>query len=213
MARGNAKECGAKTRTGAPCKAAAMPNGRCRLHGGKSPGGIASATFKTGLYSRYLPTRLKGAYEEGLANPKLLELKEQVALVDARIVEQLQRLNTGEHDAAWKLLKETFTVLKTSYLNGDADKVPGAIRAMEQIISDGEKDVEAWAGIYESVDLRRRLAESERKALVQSEQMMAVSEVMLMVGAILAGVKEHVKDRQALAAINGHVAKIISIEP
>lgn len=30
--------CGAKTRSGSPCRAPAMPNGRCRMHGGASTG-------------------------------------------------------------------------------------------------------------------------------------------------------------------------------
>jgi hypothetical protein len=30
--------CGARTRSGNPCQSPAMPNGRCRLHGGLSPG-------------------------------------------------------------------------------------------------------------------------------------------------------------------------------
>jgi hypothetical protein len=35
----DAKRCGAYARTtGKPCKAPAMPNGRCRMHGGKSTG-------------------------------------------------------------------------------------------------------------------------------------------------------------------------------
>ena len=33
-----APKCGAKTRSGKPCQQAAMPNGRCRMHGGLSPG-------------------------------------------------------------------------------------------------------------------------------------------------------------------------------
>ena len=33
-----APRCGAKTRRGTPCKAAATRNGRCRMHGGKSTG-------------------------------------------------------------------------------------------------------------------------------------------------------------------------------
>jgi len=33
-----APRCGARTRAGTPCRAPAMPNGRCRLHGGKSTG-------------------------------------------------------------------------------------------------------------------------------------------------------------------------------
>ena len=30
--------CGARSRSGSPCQSPAMPNGRCRMHGGKSPG-------------------------------------------------------------------------------------------------------------------------------------------------------------------------------
>jgi uncharacterized protein YjcR len=30
--------CGARTRRGTPCMSPAMPNGRCRMHGGRSPG-------------------------------------------------------------------------------------------------------------------------------------------------------------------------------
>jgi hypothetical protein len=39
--RGNpnaAPRCGARTRAGSPCRSPAMPNGRCRMHGGKSTG-------------------------------------------------------------------------------------------------------------------------------------------------------------------------------
>ena len=32
------RRCGAKTRKGTPCRSPAMPNGRCRMHGGKSTG-------------------------------------------------------------------------------------------------------------------------------------------------------------------------------
>ena len=56
-----APRCGARsTRTGKPCRAAAMPNGRCKLHGGKSTGprtpeGLERsrrANWKHGYYSR-----------------------------------------------------------------------------------------------------------------------------------------------------------------
>jgi uncharacterized protein YjcR len=32
------QKCGARTRSGNPCQSPAMPNGRCRMHGGMSPG-------------------------------------------------------------------------------------------------------------------------------------------------------------------------------
>jgi hypothetical protein len=45
--------CGARTRSGGTCKAAAMPNGRCRMHGGRSPGAAIGNknAWKHGRYS------------------------------------------------------------------------------------------------------------------------------------------------------------------
>jgi hypothetical protein len=56
----SAARCGAKTKgKGTPCRSPAMPNGRCRMHGGcstgaKTPEGIArsrAARWKHGRYS------------------------------------------------------------------------------------------------------------------------------------------------------------------
>ena len=55
----NAPRCGARTRKGTSCRAPAMANGRCRLHGGKSTGpktieGLErsrKANWKHGRYS------------------------------------------------------------------------------------------------------------------------------------------------------------------
>lgn len=48
-----APRCLARTRRGSACQSPAMPNGRCRLHGGPSPGvpGNQNA-LKHGRYSR-----------------------------------------------------------------------------------------------------------------------------------------------------------------
>jgi uncharacterized protein YjcR len=49
----HSQRCGARTRSGSRCRSPAMPNGRCRMHGGLSPGapkGNKNA-FKHGLYT------------------------------------------------------------------------------------------------------------------------------------------------------------------
>jgi len=48
-----AKRCGAKTRSGKPCQSPAMANGRCRMHGGPSPGAPKGNhnAYKHGRYS------------------------------------------------------------------------------------------------------------------------------------------------------------------
>src|SRR6202521_1983186 len=69
-----APRCGAKNRRGTSCQCPAMPNGRCRLHGGLSSGAktaegmerIRRAVIRLGRYStaaqaerRYIKTLLK----------------------------------------------------------------------------------------------------------------------------------------------------------
>ena len=47
--------CGAKTRRKTSCQAPAMPNGRCRMHGGKNPGapcGSANGNYRHGQYTK-----------------------------------------------------------------------------------------------------------------------------------------------------------------
>src|SRR5688572_15172438 len=96
MFSAGAKRCGAKTRSGAQCAQPAMPNGRCRLHGGKTPRGIASANFKHGRYSSALPDRLVGRYLQAVSDPELIALHHDIALVDAFISDVLPRLDAGE---------------------------------------------------------------------------------------------------------------------
>src|SRR5215469_14458303 len=46
--------CGARCRSGRPCRSAAMKNGRCRMHGGASPGaprGRRNGQYRHGRYT------------------------------------------------------------------------------------------------------------------------------------------------------------------
>ncbi|WP_405029872.1 HGGxSTG domain-containing protein [Methylobacterium sp. BE186] len=48
--RARLASCEARTRGGCPCWVPAMPNGRCRLHGGASPG--APECERNGMYQQ-----------------------------------------------------------------------------------------------------------------------------------------------------------------
>jgi hypothetical protein len=49
------RRCGARTRGGPSCRCTAMPNGKCRIHGGLSPGaprGAANGNYRDGYWTR-----------------------------------------------------------------------------------------------------------------------------------------------------------------
>jgi hypothetical protein len=76
----NAPRCGARTRKGTPCQSAAMPNGRCRMHGGMSTGPrtpegierIRAARTKHGRYSAASIARRRAARQAIRAIRELL---------------------------------------------------------------------------------------------------------------------------------------------
>jgi hypothetical protein len=75
----NAPRCGAKTRAGSVCRQPAMKNGRCRLHGGKSPG--APRGERNGNYRHGLRT-IAAIAERRQAAELRRELRELIAQVD-----------------------------------------------------------------------------------------------------------------------------------
>lgn len=101
--KGAKKICGAKKRgKDETCQNPAMPNGRCRLHGGKSLKGAMQPAFKTGRYSKSLPTRLAARYEELAADPELLNIRDEILVLRARLSDLLSKVDTGESEASWE---------------------------------------------------------------------------------------------------------------
>lgn len=206
------KRCGAKKRDGSACQAFPMANGRCRLHGGKSPAGLASPSFQTGKYSKYLPTRLAARYQEAQADTKLLELSQEIALLDARLTELIARLSNNESGKAWLVTSAAFGDLETAMRSGDSRKTVEALVEMRAAIALGRTDTLTWAEVQETIEQRRRLVETERKHLAQMEQLVTVNEMMLLAAALLSSVKAHVTDRNALSAISLDFARLTNVE-
>ena len=81
------RQCTAKSkRSGEQCRKPAM-KGRtvCLAHGGRTPRGVASPNFTTGRYSRSLPGYLVADYKRAMHDLKLLSLRDELALTDAKI--------------------------------------------------------------------------------------------------------------------------------
>lgn len=91
------KICGAKRKGGkGVCQThkGLGENGRCRMHGGTTPRGIASPNFKHGRWSQYLPTGIAGKYQEAAADQALMHIRQDVALVDAMLTSYTETLKT-----------------------------------------------------------------------------------------------------------------------
>jgi hypothetical protein len=204
----HAPKCGAKNKAGNPCGSPAMQNGRCRIHGGASLSGAASPTFKTGRHSKHLPTRMLAQYEATKNDPNILALNDEIAMYDARLNDVLLRVDSGESGHLWRELKATYKALQDANRRKEPALVQELMTDLGALITRGHSDYAAWSEIGRIIEARRKLVESERKRLVDMQQMMSAEQGMMLVAQIYEQVKLHVSDRATLNAIGMGLARL-----
>jgi len=79
--------CGAKTRSGEPCQAFGLENGRCRMHGGTNKGAPGNRNaVKHGIYAAYFTDAEKQTLDE----IKLGEVDQELRLCRVRLMRALK---------------------------------------------------------------------------------------------------------------------------
>lgn len=184
-----------------------MPNGRCRMHGGKSPIGIGSATLTAnGRYSKHLPTRLAASYAEAQNDPDLLNLRSEISLLDSRAADVLSGVSNGESGELWKRLKEALR----AYDKAKPDEKGEAFGTIRWLINEGYQEWMSWMEIRHIIQERRSLVDSERGRLKDMQQMISAERANILLGAIVNVIKRNVTDRGTLAAIASDLRDIVN---
>jgi hypothetical protein len=203
--------CGSPLRKkpGTACKQRPVPGrDRCRLHGGLSPRGAAHPSFVTGKYSRALPERMAARYQEARIDPALVQLRDELALTESLLFEDLEALKTTGADLvtardAFERLKQAMKVRDLTLMTAALADVDRAFAATAQM--DGARD-----RILTIVDRRRKLVDSETKRLKTLHQMMTNEQAMTLVGALTRAVQEEVNDKFIQARISARFTKLLT---
>lgn len=140
--------CGAKTRSGEPCKRHSVPGStRCKLHGGKSPGaakGNRYAARPGSLYSRFLSDE-----EQGIAaSIELGNVDEELRLTRIRLMRALQR----EQDKGDTLEVESET---TEPVEIDGEPTGGDLIKRTAKVRDYSALIDKLTARVESLEARR----------------------------------------------------------
>jgi hypothetical protein len=161
------KKCKAKSKqSGKRCGRWASP-GRdvCIIHGGRSPApGPTHPSFKTGRFSKVLHGRsIDELYEETRKDPKILQLREDIALLVAKQKETLSRLSTGENPYNWERVQSVWQKLVAANARGDVKRAQLLYVELGAIINGANRDVLVWREYEERTETIRRLVDTERR--------------------------------------------------
>jgi hypothetical protein len=216
-------ECGAKLRNkDATCRSTQlMLNGRCRLHGGKTPSGIASPHHKHGRFSRVMPRPLADRFEENKADRDLVSNREQLALVNTLLEQRLKEIYEGCPPQAWKLaskLAREYEEARGAFVSANQEagtaeppRDPEEIfLQLKSLLAQGIKTSEAFELTEKMLEAHRKAVDTEYKLLKENQNRMDVSEVRVIAARLVDSVKRHVKDPEILRLIQGDLRRVVS---
>lgn len=176
--------CTAKAKTtGQRCKANAVTGMTvCRMHGGKTPSGPDLPQFKHGRHSKHLPKAMAEAYAASIGDPDLLNLTSELALLDARLGDQLARL---EHVDPYVLKAELADLIgQLGLVAGNEAMVAAVGRKMMEVAQKMIEEHKAWRDARETMELRRKTVETEVRRRTTMAQIMTAEQVMVAIGYI-----------------------------
>lgn len=193
----------------------AQPMGRktkCSAHGGRSLAGIASPTLTAGgRYSKYIPAQLASKYDEARTDGDILSLNEDVALLRSFTFKYLSEMSAGDTHPAWIEAKKAYGEMSAAEAQGVAgiDKYMAARVKLANIIEPNYRAALAEGQVTRYIDQLGRIADKERRLILDRQQNITVERMMLLITAIAAVVKQHVDDRHKLNAIQNGIQGLL----
>lgn len=191
--------CGAIAKsTKAPCRKHPIPGpGRCKSHGGKTPAGPASPSYKHGERSRLfreLPLRLQDAAQAAYGDKELMSLRQQIAVLFAREEDLLSKLEIGDSAAFWAQLRNTVDAAEAAVAREDAETLGQALQAIHQLAYRGGRDHLVWSQYMEVVQNGRMLRETEFNRLKTLQALINITDVNVLMRRLVAIFGKHIKD-------------------
>lgn len=182
---------------GSRCRNAVRPACTvCRSHGAgtlERPGG---RPIIHGRHSKYLPAGLMNAYQKFLDDPDIISLRSEMALLDARMAQLLERLETCDTNAAWSKVISARSKLQRILHEDECDigDLEEVSTMLMQAVSARDAETEIWHDVVIVIDQRRKLADTERRRIVDARRYITAEEAAALIAFVTDTVNKNVTD-------------------
>lgn len=189
--------------------------GRCSFHGGKSKRGIHHYNFKTGKYCEVMPDHLVEHYEKLMEDGDLLSLREDVGVMTSLVMDAFRDMKENYYSSVqyFKLMKRGFQeldLLLKSYSDEVPDSLVNKLNEIKFTFMEAQSEHHKKSELMNMMDQKRKLAESERKRLLEAHQLFSAEQMMTVMAAVLSIIRENVPDMQAQERIAGGIRMLIN---
>jgi len=151
------------------------------LHGGSTPAGIASPHFRHGKRSRYfrhLPKEIGEHYQAALHDEQLVSLREQLALLEARMLEVAGKLKETKIPPWEEALAALEKLLQAEKGEDTENALADLQRLMREGVDAGRFQQFVWREIRELVQEKTKTAAAEWKRLSELQGLVTVEQAL-----------------------------------
>jgi len=144
----------------------------------------------TKRYQKFIPERLAEKYLEAVNDPEIIALNDDIALVETRIKQLIERIDTDEPPPVWADARAAFNEFMMYKRIKDTEKAGEVLNLLEDIFNREASDRESWDEIFSRLEQRMKLASEERKRRMDMRNLMDAEQVMDVASRLLAAVNE-----------------------
>lgn len=181
-------------------------NGRCRRHGANALKGSMHPQFIHGRYSKVLRRDVLKSYLASFEEQDLYSQTDEIALLKARIENLLENAMDAEFaNSSISKLELLVSGLDRELGKDPKDRSEVSLDIIKEVASEvlkGLRDSKrAWNEIYEVMDHRRKIIESERKRQLDAQKFITEQQAQVFIATLLHLIKKNVDDPHVLNKI------------
>ena len=132
---------------------------------------------------------------EAIGDPNLLDFRQDIALLSARLMELLQ---TGESAPLWSSAQKAVVELKTAFTQKNTEGIFRWLRDLEDLVTRGNADSLRWQEIYELANNVASLKDKEHRRLIAMQQMITAEHFIGLLGQIAMIAKQSIRHEDDL---------------
>lgn len=172
--------------------------------------------YQNGRRSKYAPQRIVEKAAEAMADPDILSLREDIALVDARLADVLTHCDGRDSAKRWSELEKAYFELEAIHTGekkikpeDHATELKKSLLKMKSLVRAGSEERANWAEVIDLIEHRRRLVESEQRRLEKMQQFITTQEALGIITQVLESVKRHVPESRTRELIGQDCARFL----
>jgi len=160
------------------CRSPSTEWGRCaRSHGGNRVNGNFAGTGRAKLYAQSLSGKLQDSYIKAVTDPEFLSVAPEIAALSARSAEVMDQLGDTDYVVIQAGIRRAVRDMRRASVDDSIHGMLVAADEIESYLDAVAEDRRRWDEIGAISGRLGKLVETERRRIVEAQQMITVQEM------------------------------------